>query len=345
MSYTSSQGLTYTHHLMIETDIPHQTDHLVLSFNGKAVDVISPIVLNHQRIQDLSSTVTAMRVEEVDGIQDRPSVVYTPSEDYSASYDPEERKLFVTGPAKSFERGDSLVYVAEYLAVCMQAAEEGTFLVHAAATHDTVVDKSCLLLGEKGAGKTTAAIRLCAEEGHSLIGNDQVYVGSDAGEMFTYQGNPWFNVRRTAIETDSYLQSLLGQSRDTEDVSSWNNKIRVDPADIESGIELGKKALGGIFHIRIDPQQTGVYSRRWEGTQANLILHERLGRHISAQATPFQDDNGNYLGSLPLIEPNRTMPRRDRLVVDIAQTGIHEVFAHDSGVLVDFVIDKLRQKS
>jgi hypothetical protein len=310
-----------------------------LSFNGQQVDILSTAALSDSRIEELSATITDMRVLDAnsEGSPANPRVLYVEAEDIDASYDAGNTVLTVKGPRQNFGRGDAIVYIAEYLASCVQSGNAGIFLTHAAATYDEKSDSSFLLIGEKGAGKTTLAIRLCREIGHQLIGNDQVYVGgSSAEELRTYGGNKWFNVRETAIETDAYLGKLLAQKHRDHTRASWNDKVRVDPDSIGVAVRDIPADIQAIFHIRIDPTQETPFVTSWRGVQQNLIVHEKLGRHISAQATPFQDDRGNYLGSLPLVNLEQSIRRRDMLAKYVIQKGVTELFVPDSAAALEY---------
>lgn len=313
-----------------------------VAFNGERVSLVSQIDLDRDRLESLSKTVTGM--ELMDGIDTidigTPRVEYTPSNNISIDYNAAERLMSVSGPLSRFSRGDSILYIAEYLATCLQSAQKGTFLTHAAAVYDKTNDASTVLFGEKGAGKTTVALRLCREAGMQLVGNDQVYIGANNDSVYTEGGNQWFNVRETAIQSDAFLSGLLaGKSRD-ESKPTWNDKVRIDLAELGVEGKEGVAQVSDLYHLRLDPTQEELYVAPWEGVQRNLILHEKIGRHILSQATPFQDDNGEYIGSLPLIEIEKSMSNRDRLVRSMIGAGVVEVFAPNSEVAVDYILSK-----
>jgi hypothetical protein len=315
-------------------------DGVQLRFAGQAVRIEGDVAFDAEDLQELSESVTEMTIDS--SMSDEgalPRVVYSRAEDIAIEYNQAIDTLHLSGPTRNFGRGTSLVYLAEYLAACTLAERQGDFLTHAAATYDPETDRSQILFGEKGAGKTTLAIRVCKEGGRQIIGNDQVYIGSDEGDVRTSGGNGWFNVRRTAIDSDDYLKRIITVEGVDERKPAWNDKIRLTPEQLGIAHKIGRTIVGSIFHVRIDHTQKALHAAPWGGVQQNLIIHERLGRHISGQATPLQDDMGNYLGSLPLIKHEASMKQRDALVKRISTMGITEVFAPDGASATNYILE------
>lgn len=326
---------------MTETISPERNSgSLSLRFNGQPVSVEGDVSWDMAQIEDMAETVTSMELcIGNEDASDSPRVIYKEANEISVSYDEAENGIKIEGPKNMFGKGTALVYLAEYLAASKLAANNGEFLTHAAAIFNPETNRSQVLLGEKGAGKTTLAIRLCSEAGFELIGNDQVYIGSTEDEIYTTGGNAWFNVRRTATASDDYMQRFAKKIDDHTGLRpSWNDKVRLNPEDIGVKRKLGSVVVGNIFHIRLDPKQDSLYASPWRGVQQNLVLHERFGRHISGQATPLQDDKGSYLGSLPLIDYSRSVSQRDLLVKRIISKGVLEVFAPSSEAAYEYIV-------
>jgi hypothetical protein len=311
-----------------------------LRFAEQAVRIEGDIEFDMDTLRELSTSVTEMTIDERFGDEAAiPRVVYSKTDDVEVRYSRDTNTLYLSGPTRSFGRGTSLVYLAEYLAACTLAERQGDFLTHAAAIYNPETNRSQILFGEKGAGKTTLAIRACKEGGHQIIGNDQVYIGSSASNIHTSGGNAWFNIRRTAIASDDYLERIITTGDSSSEKPAWNDKIRLTPEQLDIAHKIGRTIVGNIFHVRIDHTQDTLYAAPWSGVQQNLILHERLGRHISGQATPLQDDAGNYLGSLPLVKHETTMRQRDELVKRIISMGITEVFAPDGVSATSYILE------
>ncbi|WP_238141374.1 hypothetical protein [Bacillus cereus] len=268
-------------------------------------------------------------------------IIYTKDEIPSATYNDANCCLDVKGPLEFFGNGRALYFFLEYMFECMQAPYTNSLLIHAAAVYSKVKDKSYLILGEKGSGKTTVSFRLCDEFGLSLIGNDLVRVGYDEnGELFTKEGSRWFDVRETAVKADCYMGKLANMIA-SESLNSWNNKTKILPEDYAIKTNSNQSKIDGIFNIRINSYQNHFSACKWEGTQRNLILHEKIGRHISGQATPFQDDYGNYLGSLPNINYVKASLVRDSIVNCMINMGITELSGPNSQSLMNWFKEEI----
>ena len=289
-------------------------------------------LLQVQKTQDLSSleleqnhetkAVGHLRYEESD-------VVIPPQ------YDVEHQVMRISGPKSMFSKGRALYYAADYMAECLSAPHTNSLIVHSAAVFSEKTGLSYLILGEKGSGKTTLSLRLCEELGLHLIGNDLVRIGQQDDDLFTFEGSKWFDIRETATRADRYLgkyATLLASGN----FNAWNNKTRVLPDDIGITTHSEKARIDKILNIRIDPYQPYLTASSWEGIQRNLILHEKVGRHITGQATPFQDDNGNYLGSLPAINLLETTRVRDNIVMSMINKGITELYGPNSESLAEW---------
>ncbi len=314
-----------------------------IDFRGVVIALSGDYEIPRENLMELEDQITGMRVlDSAEPVIAHARLTYLASEEIDIGFNPVERELVLSGPESMFGNGSALAFIGQYVSECLRASESGTLLVHAAAVKSPEHETSHLILGEKGAGKTTVTLHLCHDHGYHLIGNDQVFLGVAPDEtLVTDGGNAWFNVRETAIVADPRLSRLL--SIEPSSQPPWNNKVRVDPGSIGIETTVDRLPLESIFHIRIDHTQSEIYVAPWIGVQKNLILHERFGRHVSAQATPFQDDRGNYLGSLPLINPSRTLKARDELVRLAIKTGITEVFAPDSQSVTDFIASQTQK--
>ncbi len=311
----------------------------VLVFNGIAIRVSSHQSFTDDTFEHLKDVVTGMQIGEEDHPFDG-EIDYVVSEDIDINYTAAEEKITISGPIHMFGNGNAIAFTAHYMAECLRTDKSGMMLVHSAAIKLPEDEQSYVFLGEKGAGKTTLALRLCHQYGYGLIGNDQVFLGANENnELVTNNGNAWFNVRETAISADPYIARLLGKPKN-HDKPSWNNKVTVTPQSI--GVESYDRQLPvrEVFHVRIDHSQPDLRAMSWQGLQRNLILHERFGRHITGQATPFQDDHGNYLGSLPPVNLPRALQARDKLVRLVIKTGVTEIFSPDSDSAVEYVYNK-----
>lgn len=250
--------------------------------------------------------------------------------DFAASvlYDRSTKALRVISDSKKYSEGRAIYYMAEYLASCLLALERGIMMFHSAAVFSPHTQKSYVILGGKGAGKTTLTAYLCRELGMHIIANDRVLAGLEEGKLFTYGGTSWLDVRRTAICASSWLrENMRINMPENDNMPSWNSKERILPAELGIMKHSGRTEIAKIYHIRKDIHQKNIYCEKWQGVQQSLLLHETFGRSITGQTTPFLDDDGNYYGSLPLVEIEALMRARDNFTKYIITAGVREIFA------------------
>jgi len=311
---------------------------VVLSFNGINILVTSDYQFDTDTFLEQQKDVTGMLVKSFDAHDDVNGVLhYTSGGQTGIEYDSEKKRLTLKGPAESFGEGIAIAHTAHYISECFRAAERGAMIVHSAAVSSPNGEGAYVFFGEKGAGKTTLALRLCHELGYALIGNDQIYLGIEGSDLVTHGGNHFFNVRETAVRADNYIAGILPELPSDDTKPAWNNKVRIEPESLGISVDEGPTAVKGLFHIRIDHTEQRLRLGLWQGLQRNLILHERLGRHITGQATPFLDDRGTYLGSLPPVELEKAVKTRDELVHAIIKAGIIEIFTPDSKQAVAYL--------
>lgn len=314
---------------------------LALGFQGVSIAVLSAHKIPLGNFKDLEEYVTGMEIKDYDNLAvPDGKIIYIPAAKVDVQYYQGQKELVLKGPIQLFGRGSAIAYIAQYMAECLRTAQTGSMLIHAAAVRAPISNTSIVILGEKGAGKTTLALRLCHQYGYWLIGNDQIFLGAEPdGPVVTAGGNAWFHLRETAVLADAYLMQICSH-RHERTKPAWNNKMKVDPRQIAIRVATGAFPVTAIFHVRIDQTQAEVHSEIWQGVQRNLFLHECFGRHISGQATPLQDDRGNYLGSLPSINLECALKARDTLVDRVIKAGVIEIFAPDSHSAVDFILKR-----
>jgi hypothetical protein len=273
------------------------------------------------------------------------TIFFIADKDELIAYNEMHQEIFIYGNEEQFKSGRSLYYIASYIAECLSVNKSCSLIIHSAAVFLEKTGKSYLLLGEKGAGKTTLTIYLCKECGFKLIGNDQVRVINNNGILSTREGSCWFDVRKTALKASKYLGNIGIDVADKPRVTSWDNKAKILPGALGIETHCEETVLGGVFNIRIDPFQDEIISQYWSGIQQNLILHERLGRLVSAQTTPFQDDVGNYFGSLPLINTKINFAIRDEMVKAFIKNKVIELFGSNVELIVKTFLEAINASS
>ena len=310
----------------------------LLDYSGVNILLQSDYKFSNEVFEDLASAFANIVPDGLEGTHCVDGKVnFIPGDEVKVEYC-EDHELTIHGPAKMFERARAITHIAGYMAECLRSSKSNRMLVHSAAVYSPESDMSYILIGEKGAGKTTLAIRLCREYGFEIVGNDQVYIGlNDESELVSGEGSKWIDIRETAVRADTYLGSFALDLIKGGKPCSWNNKLHINPYEIGIKPRHDDAVIDELFNVRIDSYQHPLYTAPWEGLQRNLILHEKIGRHVTGQATPFQNDQGEYLGSLPPINLSESLRVRDEIVGAIIKKGITELFGHDSAEIAKYI--------
>lgn len=266
------------------------------------------------------------------------------SKHQSVKYDG-KGNIFVFGQIKNFQKGISLYYIGEYLAECLLIEDNHSLLVHAAALYHPDTKRSIILFGEKGAGKTTVALRLCIEHGYRLIGNDQIIFGLSNRGLITYAGTTKVNIRRTAILSDALLYQLFGGYFSVfppSDKASWDDKMSMSAKSLGVLEYHFPVKVSKIYYIKTDHKQAGRFQQIWKDNLASLILNELLGRHVSGQVSCFQSDEGEYFSAMPLIHYKKNNLVREKIVKTILNTyNIYKIVANTSEKIVEEILEDM----
>ena len=155
----------------------------------------------------------------------------------------------------------SLAY-ATYTALERARQQQGKVTVHATTLH-APGGRAVLLLGEKGAGKTTTALALAAR-GWVHAGDDLVVLAEDPGGVAVWPGKP------TAAVRDPHAPLAPKPVRDLVPFAA------------------GPAPLGWIVRLAVHPrlQAALVPAVPWSVNET-LRLHELLARSISGLPTPL----------------------------------------------------------
>ncbi|HVC36014.1 MAG TPA: hypothetical protein VNE40_01020 [Candidatus Dormibacteraeota bacterium] len=312
-----------------------------LNFQGVTIGISGQDFLTSTTLANLESNITGLRVGKSFETIARGQIDFTPAATVSAKLIGEQA-LSITGQPHLFAGGIAIAHTAQYMSECIRPSVKDLFLVHAAAVVDPQDNSAIVLFGEKGAGKTTLAFRLCHEHGYVLVGNDQIFLGHDNERLYVEGGNNYFDIRTTAVRSDSYLGSVvLARSNNKP---AWNDKLRVRAHDLGIASSTEYHTAKQLLHVRIDHTENSLKVAPWSGLQQTLVMHERIGRHISGQATPLLDDNGTYYGSLPSMLNQHGLAARDRIVSHIQTIGITEIFAPNAQAALEFITTEGKQQ-
>jgi hypothetical protein len=183
--------------------------------------------------------------------------------------------------APDHELGAEDVIYLSYLALESRMNRRGLITLHGAAVERD--GQAVLLLGHAGAGKTSAALLLCREQGFRLIGNDLVVVGGVDGAQ-AVAGTTHLRLRRSAVERCiPALLDLFGKP--TGD--PWREKTDVTPE--QAGIALGAlpAQVGAVVFVRVEEDYPSVVASNGQSLVHRLNLYENALRYARGASTPW----------------------------------------------------------
>jgi hypothetical protein len=188
--------------------------------------------------------------------------------------------------------------------------QRGMVTAHAAAALDPA-GRAVLLLGDKGAGKTSTLLALL-ERGYRFLGDDQVVLAAvdPAGGIGVLPGR-----RRCAVRQ---VTGRLGyEAKQIVDLDA------IPAADVPaSGFPVAT-----IIRVSIHPATTPIVTEPAPlSLTEQLRLAENLARYIAGVATPLATTPVVYAPVYPLDDPT-TAAARSRLIERIGTLGLRYLHA------------------
>ena len=150
----------------------------------------------------------------------------------------------------------------------------GTISLHASVVE--IASRAVVLVGHRGAGKSTLAAAM-AQEGHPILSDDVAAVTEDGGHWVVEPGYPCLRLKTSAFETldpappnaglaISGLEKRYVALSDAPDARCWRFQPRPLP-------------LGTILELRRDPEVAAPSFERVDGAERLTLLldHRRTG--------------------------------------------------------------------
>ena len=164
--------------------------------------------------------------------------------------------------------------------------------------------KGIILLGERGAGKTSILLELCINYGYKLIANDLglLHFDKKLGCVFINNGTKIFGLRNT-IAKMHHPDLLRFFIKDITD--SWTTKSFILPDQIDVFVENNKTTIYKVFfcHLYADRNEK-IFFNRMFGSWIRINLYENFSRYIRGSSLiPFLDGmDGNSIGYIPSLD-------------------------------------------
>ena len=173
--------------------------------------------------------------------------------------------------------------------------EMGMITVHAAAVAKD--DKGILIVGDKGAGKTSLMLAFCLNQGFKIIGNDMIVISGKENPLLV-SGSRQINVRLPVAKTFGLDTSNVNAIKN--DGIAYEIKYPFLPADL--GIETMYKPvnISAIVRINIHSENPDfVCNQDFQKDTEALRLNENLSRYIRGLPTPLELSSDGVDGYFP----------------------------------------------
>lgn len=191
--------------------------------------------------------------------------------------------------------------------------QRGMVTAHAAAALDPT-GRAVVLLGDKGAGKTSTLLALL-EHGYRFLGDDQVVLtaADPAGEIGVLPGR-----RRCAVRQ---VTGWLG----------YETKQIVDLDVLPADVPASGFPVATVIRVSVHPATTPMVTDPASlSLTEQLRLAENLARYITGMVTPLATAPVVYAPVYPLDDPT-TAEARSRLIERIGTLGLRYLHAPTAG--------------
>ncbi|MGW0268315.1 hypothetical protein ACWDYF_08845 [Streptomyces sp. NPDC003284] len=190
---------------------------------------------------------------------------------------------------------------------------------HRVTVHATAVlqpdGRAVLLLGTKGAGKTSTALALAAR-GWTHAGDDLVVIGTaDDGHLAVWPGKTMAAVRDPARPLAPKAQLLLTPFASGPAPLTWIVRLAIHPA-------LTTRSLSRAVPLAVNEQ---------------LRLHEMLARYISGLPTPLTGVTGTPYGPVWALDTPALAHWRSHFLTSLARCRFDYLHAPDPATAADLL--------
>lgn len=207
------------------------------------------------------------------------SIIYIKNRTSSARMLNDNKTLEIKGPLKEIMEASPIPFGAHFM-LESQRQENSIFTTQGAGVSKQ--GKAVLLMGKRGAGKTSITLELCRKYNYSLIGNDLILVGFKKNKGYFFGGAKVFTLRFTTVK---YCNTDLQKFFEKEVADEWTNRVGLLPKDLKISIEKKHPKIIKAFYVHLlNNKSTPLFIKKIEGKETlnmgRLFLYEELTRYI-----------------------------------------------------------------
>lgn len=230
-------------------------------------------------------------------------IIYLPSDEPKFIYDENQKTMVIQAPKGDISDGQALAYISYWMSEG-QRQRERSFTMHAASV--SINGRGVLLIGDRGAGKTSLMLGLAQKYPTKLIANDLTIISHnpEQKQILLEEGSKMIRLRLRSVL--SRFPNLLPQFPDTLG-AAWTTKVLVNPEQLGVELEDQITVLSRAFIIHLSNiEDEDIIVKRSEGIVPYFELYENLSRIIRGSGVSIFGSNENILGYIPSLETEQT---------------------------------------
>lgn len=231
------------------------------------------------------------------------------SREMTVSFDPTSGFL-IEAPLDDPDFQQRIPYLVYAMTERVRQQELSIVTVHAAAVSKE--NHGLLILGDKGAGKTSLLLSLGIDCGYKIIGNDLVLL-QDGSPLTLFAGLPSIDIRDSIVDKFQKLQDL--KKPKNPELGPYERKTHVYPQDVEIMVETNPVPVCAVVRVNLhDSNPQTVCSAKIPTTTELLRLNENFSRYIRGLTTPVEIKDGKIQGYYPSFDTKELCEMRNRMI-------------------------------
>jgi len=272
------------------------------------------------------------------------SIIYIQDTISSARMLNDNKTLEIKGPLKDILEASTIPFRAHFM-LEQQMQKDSIFTSQGAGVSKN--GRAVLLMGKRGAGKTSITLELCRKHNYKLIGNDLVLVGLKKNKSYFFGGAKVFTLRFTTVK---YYNTDLQKFFKKDHPNEWTNKVRFLPKDLGISIEKKGPKIIKVFYVHLlNDESASLYIQKIGGKEASylgrLYLYNELSKYVRGTCIPLVYGSQFYIGDyLPSLDKPKYHRNRVRFIDWIMDEIGFYFISGSMNAICDFINQELGKK-
>lgn len=272
------------------------------------------------------------------------SIIYIEDKIPSASIFNDNKTLEIKGPLKDVLEASTIPFRAHFM-LEQQMQKDSIFTSQGAGISKN--GRAVLLMGKRGAGKTSITLELCRKHNYKLIGNDLVLAEFKKNKGYFFGGAKIFTLRFTTVKYyNTDLQKFFQKGHPNE----WTNKVRLLPKQLGIPIEKKYPEILKVFYVHLlNDKSAPLYIQKIGDKEfsymGRLYLYEEFSRYIRGTCIPLVYGSQFYIGDyLPSLDNQECHKNRVKFIDWIIDEVGFYFISGSMNAICNFINQELEKK-